>query len=139
MFYIDEDLDGPRFTDRLAAAAIPFVRHRDHFPQGVVDAEWIPNVTEQGLIIVSANTRMKFNTIEVLAIRSSRARMLYLHQGTGTTHEGLADLLVRSLHAVTGFFAMKHRPRVGVLKRMSHSKDPTGSASGYIEVPKRFR
>lgn len=100
MFYIDEDLDGPRFTDRLAAAAIPFVRHRDHFPQGVVDAEWIPNVT---------------------------------------THEGLADLLVRSLHAVTGFFAMKHRPRVGVLKRMSHSKDPTGSASGYIEVPKRFR
>lgn len=139
MFFIDEDLDGARFTTRLAAAEIPFVRHREYFPQGAADAEWIPRVTEHDFIILSANTRMRFNTIEVEAIRFSGARILYLHQGTGTTHVALADLLIRSLDAVTQFFDTQHRPRVGVLKRTSASKDPTGRASGYIEVPRRFR
>ncbi len=137
MFYLDEDLDGPKFSDPLTAAAIPFTRHRDLFRQGAADVSWIPEVTQRGLIILSANTGMLFKPLEVWAIRNSGARILYLHQGAGG-HVAMAKIFVRSQHVVTRFFGVPVTPRVGVLKRQPPSKDPDGRKPGYIDVPARF-
>ncbi len=64
-FFVDEDLDSPSFVSPLQAAGLTVVRHREQFQKGAPDTVWIPSVTEQGLIILTKNTKMLFTPIEV--------------------------------------------------------------------------
>lgn len=138
-FFVDEDLDSPSFVSPLQAAGLTVVRHREQFQKGAPDTVWIPSVTEQGLIILTKNTKMLFTPIEVQAIRVTAARVLFLHGSKVSRHPDLGALLVRSQPRIAKFFETDVLPRVGVLKRQPHSRDPNGAMSGYIEVPAAFR
>lgn len=138
-FFVDEDLDGEAFVRPLREAGLELIRHRDRFAKGIADAEWTPIAANQGWIVLSANTGMRLVPLEVEAIVRTGARVLYLRQGRGTTHAGLASLLLRSARRVDAFFAAGTRPRVGVLRRLSHAEDPDGVKPGRIEIPSAFQ
>lgn len=137
-YFVDEDLDGPRFVSPLRDAGIEVVRHRELFPKGVADIEWIPAVTEQGLVILSGNTRMRYNPIEVETIQRTGAQVLYVHRHDKLTQPMLAELFVQSRKQVEEFFAVTSRPRVGVLARPSHAGGQDGAQPGRIVVPRAF-
>lgn len=137
-FFVDEDLDGAAFVGPMLRAGIDLVRHRDLFPKGVADIVWIPFVTAQGLIVLSANTGMRLVPIEVAAIRQTGARVLCLRQSKTSTHPLLAGLFLRSESQIQRFFDSGVRPRVGVLRRASHARDPDGIEPGTIVIPSAF-
>jgi predicted nuclease of predicted toxin-antitoxin system len=137
-FFVDENLDGAAFVEPLRAAGIDLTRHRDRFAQGVADTEWLPAVADEGLIVLTADVRIRFRPLEVAAIVESRARVLLLRKGKRMTHARLAALLIRSKEVVADFFESCREPCVGVLASRPDSDDPEERKPGRISVPKTF-
>lgn len=137
-FFVDENLDGAAFVVPLRAAGIDLTRHRERFAQGVVDTEWLPTVAAEGLIVITADIRIRFRPLEVAAIVDSRARVLLLRKGKGMTHARLAALLIRSQEVVADFFATCKEPCVAVLASRPDSNDPDETKPGRLSVPRRF-
>lgn len=131
-FFVDENLDGPAFVEPLHGAGIDLVRHRDLFAQGVADTTWLPAVATSGLIVLTADVRIRFRALEVAAIVESRARVLVLRKGKNMTHPRLAALFIRSQAPVAAFFAACTAPCVAVLASRSHSDDPLEAKSGRL-------
>lgn len=137
-FFVDENLDGATFVEPLLAAGIDVERHRDRFARGVADTEWLPAVAAEGLVVLTADLRIRFQNVEVAAIVESRARILVLRKGKRMTHPRLAALLIRSQHVVAHHFADCMAPCVAVLASRPDTDDPVGAKPGKLSVPKRF-
>jgi len=133
-FFVDENLDGPAFVEPLRRAGIDLVRHRDLFAQGVPDTTWLPAVAADGLIILTADVRIRFRPLEVAAIVESRASVLMIRKGKNMTHPRLAALLIRSQPVVTTFFATCMAPCVAVLTSRPDSDDPLETKPGKISA-----
>lgn len=133
-FFIDEVLDGDRFVDVLLTAGVELVRHRHRFQKGEEDAVWIPIVSEEGLVILSADVRVRYTPLEKASLLGSQARILFLLQGKSSTHPQMAELFVRSLKRVEAYFSREHPPVAGVLRPLPSSKDPLGRRSGVVHT-----
>lgn len=133
-FFVDENLDGLAFVEPLRGAGIDLVRHRDLFAQGVPDTTWLPTVAANGLIVLTADVRIRFRPLEVAAIVESRACVLMLRKGKNMTHPRLAALLIRSQPVVAAFFATCRAPCVAVLSSRPDSDDPLKTKPGKISV-----
>ena len=133
-FFVDENLDGLAFVEPLRSAGVDVVRHRDLFAQGVPDTKWLPAVATDGLVVLTADVRIRFRPLEVAAIVESRARVLMLRKGKNMTHPRLAALLIRSQPVVTTFFATCRAPCVAVLASRPDSDDPLETKPGRMTV-----
>lgn len=137
-FFVDENLDGAAFVEPVRAAGIDLTRHRDRFAQGVADTEWLPAVGDEGLIVLTADVRIRFRPLEVAAIVDSHARVLLLRKGKRMTHARLVALLIRSQEVVADFFATCREPCVAVLFSRPDSDHRDETKPGKISVPRAF-
>lgn len=106
---MDENLDGPAFLDRLDAASITYMTARGLGLRGVADAEWIPRVTEIGLIVVTGDIRIRYSPLEKQALVNSGARMVFLRRGKQSTHALLAKNFVNAIPKIR-VYAIQHVP-----------------------------
>lgn len=108
-FFVDENLDGAAFLDRLEAAGATYLTARGLGVRGVADAAWIPRVAKIGLIVVTADVRIRYSPLEKQAIVNSGARMVFLRRGQHATHALLAKNFVNAIPAIRGH-AVRHVP-----------------------------
>src|SRR5690606_38725434 len=116
-FYIDENLDGETFVGILLSAEVPIIRCRDLGFGGIEDAIWIPQVTERGLVIVTADVRTRYRPAEERALIAAQARAIHLKLGNRATHSELARNRVNTLRDIERFIKRNPAPWVATLSR----------------------
>lgn len=133
-FFIDANIDGPKFANPLRASGIQVELHRDHFERDEDDTVWIPKTAERGWIAVTDDKATKFKDLEVLAIMRSRARMLYIKKKQGVGVENLAANFVNTLDEIYGFFERHEPPCAGSLTRPNKVEDLWAKKPGRVHL-----
>lgn len=76
-FFFDNNLSA-KLTEILRVLGIDVVHLRERFPQDAKDVEWIPVVGAEGLVVVTADDRLRRNAAERAAIRQYLVSVIYL-------------------------------------------------------------
>jgi hypothetical protein len=79
--FIDRDTWSARLGAALAAAGIPHVAHRDHFPHDAPDPSWIEKVARRGWVIVTRDKAIRRRPAELAAYATAAACLFALTSG----------------------------------------------------------
>jgi hypothetical protein len=78
VFFLDENHSGnPHLHAAFEAAGVLYEKHLEHFPRGVDDTIWLPEVAKQNWVVLTADTRIRYNSLERLAVRDHQLRLFY--------------------------------------------------------------
>ncbi len=79
VYWIDRCLDHDTLVDELQEIA-EVRRYRETYPDrpGVADAEWIPEITERGWVILTKDSQIQRNPIEREILKRAGARYVCL-------------------------------------------------------------
>lgn len=102
-YFIDENLQGRRFVDPLRESGLTITTAGDRGLRGVPDAEWIPRIAAEGLVIVTADRNIRLVPAEKAAVLNARARVIGLRVGGNKTLERLARNLLNSQRALESY------------------------------------
>jgi predicted nuclease of predicted toxin-antitoxin system len=114
--FIDRDIWSHRLDAALRAAGIPFVAHRDHFPDDTPDAEWIAAVAERGWTILTRDRRIRYRANEAAAVRKGRLHMFALTSGNVSAAE-TATIVVKAWPAIQRAVATTPPPMMWSITR----------------------
>jgi PIN domain-containing protein len=65
ILYLDENLDNCQpILDALLNNRVQHRRHRDFFPRGTRDEEWLSYVAERAWVVLTKDKRNRYNEIE---------------------------------------------------------------------------
>jgi hypothetical protein len=116
ILFVDEGMGRYVVPEAIRAAGVQAEAHRDHFPPGTPDADWIEDVTKRGWVIVGKDKGHRFEPLEMLAIQRSGARMFTLASGKRTGVEN-AEAIVKALRAMERFDATHAPPYIARITR----------------------
>jgi hypothetical protein len=82
VFYLDENLcNSQAILESLTKLSIPVERHLDHFPRGTLDETWLPTVGGKGWILLTTDKRIRYNSLEKLAVEENAVREFVFTSG----------------------------------------------------------
>jgi hypothetical protein len=120
ILYLDENLDNCQpILDALIANGVQYQRHRDHFPRGARDEDWLPFVAERGWIVLTKDKRNRYNEIERDAVRRHRVREFYFGSGNFNGVE-MAQALLAAVSRMKELSRTCNAPLVGSITRSGH-------------------
>lgn len=90
--FIDRCVGGRRMRPELLAAGWTVTLHDERFAQDARDADWLPVVAAEGLVIVTRDKRMRRREDELVAMLRSRARVVFVGFD-GNLHQYVSALL----------------------------------------------
>lgn len=102
--------------DALTDANVKFERHRDHFPRGTPDEEWLPFVAERAWVVLTKDKRNRYNEFERRSIRRFKVREFYFGRGDFSGTE-MAMALGVALSEMRGICRSYNAPVVGSMTR----------------------
>lgn len=76
-FLLDNDLP-PRIAEILRIMGHDVHHLRERFPADALDVDWIPAAGREGWVIVTADTRIRRNAAERLALRQARTPAVFI-------------------------------------------------------------
>ncbi len=79
--FIDRDLWSRRLDAALREAGIPFVAHRDLFEDDTPDVDWIAEVGNLGLVVLTRDQEIRRRPNELAAVRAARIHLFALTSG----------------------------------------------------------
>lgn len=82
-FFVDRDL-GPRVGEALRSVGVEVVLHHERFGPSVADVDWIAAVSEEQLIILSRDRKMRTRPAEREAFEKAGARCFVVATGAST-------------------------------------------------------
>lgn len=100
--FIDRAISQRLVPDVLRAAGATVEIHLDHFVPDVPDVEWLPVVSQRGWIVLTKDSRIGRNPLELLAIAQANAKVFILVSGN-LTRQQMADVFVKSLDRIQRF------------------------------------
>ncbi len=103
-FFLDRALGNKVIANALRATGADVRVHSDHFAQDARDEEWLAQVGQQGWIILTKDTRIRYRTIERNALMNARVRAFVLVSGNLSGQE-MAKIFVKALPAIRKFVA----------------------------------
>jgi len=115
-FYLDENVSAPEIVEALEAVGATVHRHRDHFPAGVPDADWLPFVGGQGWVILTRDARIRYRTVERLALLNAGARAFVLASKAMTALQ-MAYAVTLGFSAMCRFLEQHQGPFIAKLYR----------------------
>jgi hypothetical protein len=77
-FFIDRCLGKKSIPDILRAAGISVEIHDNHFDKGALDVDWLPQVGEQGWIVLTKDDKISKNQLERIAVARAQIKMFVL-------------------------------------------------------------
>ena len=116
VYFTDRDL-GKQFPRILADAGIEVERHGDLFLPDGSDEEWLEHCGTKGRVAVSHDSRIRYVSNELEAVKHFRVPLLIL-VGHATTAE-LARNFVRTLPRIETFLDGRSAPFIGKVYRAS--------------------
>lgn len=97
--FIDRAISQKSVPEALRAAGAIVELHIDHFPPEAPDTEWLPVVSQRGWVILTKDSRIGRNRLEILAIAQANARVFILASGN-LNFQQMADILVGSIEKI---------------------------------------
>ncbi|MFN4777763.1 MAG: hypothetical protein ACK6CP_04765 [Pseudanabaena sp.] len=80
-FFIDRSLESNKLVYALKQAGASIERHGDRFSHNTPDTDWLTDVSNRGWVILTQDKKISKNSLEVLAVAQSHARMFTLSSG----------------------------------------------------------
>jgi hypothetical protein len=117
VLYLDENLCNTRaILDLLAKLGIRFERHLVHFPAGTLDEAWLPLVGSKGWILLTSDKRIRYNSLEKLALELHGVREFVFTSGN-MSGQDMAVALERALKKMRNLCARAKPPFVASITR----------------------
>ncbi len=107
-FFIDRCLGKKIIANALREKGVSVEVHDDHFPQNAKDEEWLSVVGDKEWVIFTKDKRIKYNSVEKLAVRKANA-MVFTLATKNLQGSEMADLIIKALPKIEKFTA-KHKP-----------------------------
>ncbi len=95
VYFLDENLGGVLIAEALGAKGVKVELHRDHFPPGTEDIEWLGAVASRGWVVLTRDQKIRTRTNELEVVRITGARMVVLTGGNMAGPELAATLASR--------------------------------------------
>lgn len=108
-FFIDRCLGTKAIVEALREINILVEIHDDHFMQGALDVDWLPEVGNRGWIILTKDANIGKNQIERMAVTSANIRMFVL-ASQNLSGSDMADIFVRSIWEMKKFISSNPAP-----------------------------
>ena len=97
--FVDRAISQKAVPERLRAAGAIVELHVDHFSPEAPDTEWLPVVSQRSWVVLTKDSRIGRNPMEVLSIAQSNARVFILTSGNLNLQD-MSGLLVDSLEKI---------------------------------------
>ncbi|MDZ7703513.1 MAG: hypothetical protein U5L04_03395 [Trueperaceae bacterium] len=107
VYFVDRSIGKKGFSEALRQANIKLEIHDKHFAQNTPDIVWIPQVSQQGWVIITADKHIRYRQIERQAVESSNARLFILKSATA---ERQAELFLNALPKIESFLQRHSGP-----------------------------
>src|SRR5688572_28137926 len=114
--FIDEGMGRYIVPEALRGAGLSVEVHLDHFRQGTPDREWIEEVSKRGWAIIGKDKGHRYESLEMLAIERSKARLFTLGSGMSKGREN-ADVILKAWPAMQRFDATHAAPYIARIAR----------------------
>ena len=92
ILFLDENLSGKMIPAALSEAGIAHEIHSTHFKAGTLDIEWLPEIGRHGWIAITKDARIRYNPLEMTALRNARVGAFVLSSDKLTNPEIVAAL-----------------------------------------------
>lgn len=103
-------------AEALRQAGITVEMHDDHFPQAATDVEWLREVGRRGWIVLTRDTRIRYRSLERMALMQAGVRAFVLVAGNLSGPE-MATAFVTALPAIRRFVARYQPPFIARVTR----------------------
>ena len=113
IFFTDRAL-GKRVAESLSRAGANVKVHAEYFAPDSPDIEWLSTVSQHGWIVLTKDTRIRFNPLEIQTIASVNARVFILVSGNLSLAD-MANAFVRALPAMERFVQGNQPPFIAKL------------------------
>jgi hypothetical protein len=76
--FLDENhCRNPHLLAALKDAGVECQKHLDHFRPGLEDTARLPEVAKRGWCLLTTDAKIRYNSLERMAVRDNRLRMFY--------------------------------------------------------------
>lgn len=99
VLFIDRSIGARIVPEALRAAGAQVEVHDDHFAQTTPDQEWLEEVTQRGWIVLTQDKRIRYRTLERMAVTQAGARLFVIVGGNLRAME-VARVLCTALPAL---------------------------------------
>lgn len=116
VFFLDRSLGKHIVADSLRAAGLQVIVHDDRFPPDARDEQWLSMAGENGWVVLTKDSQIRYRTTEREAILESNARVFILVGGDLNAAQ-MAGILVRAIPSMTNFVARHEPPFIAKIHR----------------------
>lgn len=122
VFFLDENHCGNSYVRAaFQTAGILFESHLDHFQRGVEDTFWIPIVASRNWAVLTADARIRHNSLERQAVKSNGLKLFYFSRNDFAGIE-MGDIIRKALPKMVRL-CLNHEPPFAA--SISRSSDVT--------------
>jgi hypothetical protein len=117
VLFLDENHCRNRHViDAIEGAGVRCEKHLDHFPSGMEDVVWLPEVGRLGWCLLTTDARIRSNYLEREAVRKNGVRMFYFPRNNLSGAEmGLA--IVKAMPKILTLAASQPAPFIASISR----------------------
>ena len=116
VLFLDENLSGKIVSGALSEAGIAHETHFAHFKAGTLDIEWLPEVGRRGWIAITKDARIRYNPLEIEALRNAGVGAFVLSSDNLTGPE-IAEALVKAFPKIEAFVLSNAKPFIAKFYR----------------------
>ena len=109
IFFLDRALGKNKVANALRNAGETVEIHDDHFPKNAFDNDWIPIVAKKGWVILTADLKIRYRKLEMLAVEHSKAKLFVLVSGNLSGDE-MASAFVKAIKSIKRIAANQKGP-----------------------------
>lgn len=116
VFFIDRCLGRHALVDELKRLRIEIkcVMHDDVFPQNTLDPEWMPQVAENGYVVLTRDKRIGWNRLELEVV--ARTGLCVFAVKCQKKTAGIAQMLSKALPKIGRYLAKKPAPFIAKIR-----------------------
>jgi len=108
IFFIDRCLGRVKVPESLRKAGATVEIHDDHFPQDTIDEDWLIEVGNHQLVVLTKDEKIGYRTSQILSIAQANVRVFVL-ASTNLSGDAIASTFVNTLPKMTKF-ALNNQP-----------------------------
>ncbi len=109
VFFVDRALGKIHVPNALRKVGEAVEIHDDHFSQNALDTDWLPIVAGRGWVVLTADQKIVYRHLEMLAVEQSLARVFVLVSGN-ITGKDMARVFVEAINSIKRFVSLNSGP-----------------------------
>jgi len=121
VFFIDRCLGTKQVVEILRNAGAKVEIHDDHFGQDAQDTQWLPQVSQQGWVVLTKDENIGRRGIEKVAVANSNAQVFVL-VSKDLTGQKMGEVFVQALGAMERFVEKHSAPFIAKVYKSGEVK-----------------